>query len=211
MSDFYSEDQRKLQDRFSTRGLADRLQDMIVHATFSDEDVAFITGCDFFFLASVYADGHPTVSYKGGRPGFVSVVDNRLRVPCFDGNGMFLSMGNIKSTAKVGLLFIDFEVPKRLRIQGTARLVDSSAPGILAFIEIEPANIFVNCPRYIHRYARIENAKHPPREDGTAPIAEWKRLDALQDVLPPCDKIAVDAVGTLDLDAAMAKFNRGEG
>jgi hypothetical protein len=211
MSDFYSNEQRELQERFSTRALADRLQDMIVHAEFSDEDVAFIAARDFFFLATVDAGGHPTVSYKGGRPGFVSVDNNRLRVPCYDGNGMFLSMGNIRSTAKVGLLFIDFEVPKRLRVQGTARLVESSAPDILAFVEIEPASIFVNCPRYIHRYARIEHARHPPREDGTAQVAEWKRLDALQDVLPPNDKTAVDAVGTLGQDAAMAKFNRGEG
>jgi uncharacterized protein len=211
MSSFYSDEQRELQDRFSTRPLADRLQEMIIHATFSQEDAAFITTRDFFFLATVDADGHPTVSYKGGRPGFVTVTENRLRFPCFDGNGMFLSMGNIAATNRVGLLFIDFEVPKRLRVQGAARLVESAVPGALAFIEVEPRSIFVNCPRYIHRCRRIEEAKHVPRADGTAPVAEWKRLDVIQDVLPETDRKAVAEVGTVDLEEGMAKFNRGEG
>lgn len=211
MSSFYSDEQRALQDQFATRPLADRLQEMIVHAAFSEEDAAFIASRDFFFLATVDADGNPTVSYKGGRPGFVTITDNRLRFPCFDGNGMFLSMGNIKATNSVGLLFIDFEVPKRVRVQGTARLIESTLPGTLAFVEIEPRSIFVNCPRYIHRYRRSEDAKHAPRDDGTAPVAEWKRLDVMQDVLPEADRQAVASVGTVGLEEGMAKFNRGEG
>lgn len=211
MSDFYTDDQRNVQERFSTRALADRLHQMIVHPSLSDEDIGFITARDFFFLATTDADGHPTVSYKGGRTGFVAVVDNRLQFPCFDGNGMFLSMGNIQATAKVGLLFIDFEVPKRLRVQGTAQLKESSVPGALAMIEIKPISIFVNCPRYIHRYARIEDARHAPRDDGSAPVAEWKRMDAVYDVLPEADKVAVGEVGTVSPEEATAKFNRGEG
>lgn len=211
MSEFYSAEQRELQDKYSTRALADRLQEMIVHAEFSDEDAAFVGRCDFFFLASVGDDGHPTVSYKGGRRGFVSVAENKLRFPCYDGNGMFLSMGNIKATSRVGLLFIDFDVPKRLRVQGSARLVESNTAGTLAFVEVEPESIFVNCPRYIHRYARIADAEHAPCQDGTAPVAEWKRLDLLQEVLPEGDRRAVESIGTLSLEESMAKFNRGEG
>ncbi len=141
----------------------------------------------------------------------MAIADNRLRFPCYDGNGMFLSLGNIRATAKVGLLFIDFETPKRLRVQGMARLKESSGPGTLAMIEVEPRSIFVNCPRYIHRYARIEDARHAPRDDGSAPVAEWKRMDAFYDVLPEADKRAVDEVGTVDVEEATAKFNRGEG
>lgn len=211
MSQFYSAEQRELQELYSTRALADRLQDMIVHAAFSEEDAAFVGRCDFFFLASVDGEGRPTVSYKGGRRGFVTVVDNKLRFPCYDGNGMFLSMGNIKAASSVGLLFIDFEVPRRLRVQGTARLVNSTAAGTLAFVEVEPESIFVNCPRYIHRYARVADAEHAPCRDGTAPVAQWKRLDHLQDVLPERDRTAVDTVGTLSVEEAMAKFHRGEG
>ncbi len=211
MSDFYSQEQRGQQDRYATRALADRLEEMIVHAEFDEDDIAFVSARDFFFLATTDKDGFPTVSYKGGTPGFVTIADNRLRFPCFDGNGMFLSMGNIEATAKIGLLFIGFEVPKRLRVQGRARLVESTVPGVLAFVEVAPTNIFVNCPRYIHRYTRVEDAKHAPREDGSAPVAQWKRIDVLHDVLPEPDRKAVDAVGTLGLEEAMEQFNRGEG
>ncbi|WP_252405354.1 pyridoxamine 5'-phosphate oxidase family protein, partial [Escherichia coli] len=66
----------------------------------------------------------PTVSYKGGGPGFVTVVDAAtLAFPGYDGNGMFYSMGNIEGQAKVGLLFIDFETPHRVRVQGHARML----------------------------------------------------------------------------------------
>lgn len=211
MSDFYTDEQRALQEQFSTRALADRLTELTVHATFTDDDIAFIASRDFFFLATTDAGGNPTVSYKGGRTGFVSIADNRLIFPCYDGNGMFLSMGNVKATAKVGLLFIDFQVPKRLRVQGRARLEASSEPGNLATVVIEPTSIFVNCPRYIHRYARVEEAKHAPGEDGSAPLAQWKRLDAVYDALPDADRKAVDEVGTVGFEEAMAKFERGEG
>ena len=81
MSDFYSQEQRALQQPFATRALADRLEEMIVHAAFSEEDVAFLAARDFFFLATTDSSGQPTVSYKGGQPGFVSIVDHRLRLP----------------------------------------------------------------------------------------------------------------------------------
>ena len=50
-------------------------------------------------------------------PGFVQVVDERtLAFPNYDGNGMYLSMGNLAATHAVGLLFIDFERQRRLRV-----------------------------------------------------------------------------------------------
>ena len=62
-----------------------------------------------FFLATADADGRPTCSYKGGDPGFVRVVDDRtLAFPNYDGNGMYLSMGNVAANPEVGLLFLDF-------------------------------------------------------------------------------------------------------
>lgn len=93
-----------------------------MHKTFTEDEISFIEKRDFLFLSTVDPGGHPTVSYKGGAPGFVAVRDNTLVFPCYDGNGMFLSGGNLDATAKVGLLFIDFETPRRLRIQGLARL-----------------------------------------------------------------------------------------
>lgn len=111
MSLDYSPASRALQEQFDTRRLADRLADVKVHHTFSAEDRAFITRLDMFFIATVDAAGQPTCSYKGGDPGFVAVVDDRtVAFPSYDGNGMFLTMGNVMESKAVGLLFIDFEL-----------------------------------------------------------------------------------------------------
>ena len=74
-----------------------------------------------FFLATTDAEGCPDCSYKGGDPGFVRVIDERTLVfPSYDGNGMFKSLGNIRANPAVGLLFLNFEEPRRLRVNGTA-------------------------------------------------------------------------------------------
>jgi hypothetical protein len=214
MTELYSDCHRRLQDAHQSRALADRVEQIIMHSTFTDDDIAFITTRDFFFLSTVDPDGQPTVSYKGGAPGFVAVQDNTLVFPCYDGNGMFLSAGNIDATAKVGLLFIDFETPRRLRVQGTARLdraQGNAAPGALLTVHVTPAQIFINCARYIHRYARVESSKNVPDADGAAPLANWKRLEILHDALPPWDQTAVREAGFLSFDEVHAKAAEGEG
>ena len=71
----YSDASRALQDRHDTRRLADRLVEVTVHDRFTRGDRDFIEGVDMFFLATVDAEGQPTCSYKGGDPGFVTVID----------------------------------------------------------------------------------------------------------------------------------------
>ena len=118
----YHDGSRELQDRFDTRRLADRWSSGSctrlhrrrprVHRSRS-----------LFFLATADAEGRPDCSYKGGTPGFVRVVDRRtLAFPSYDGNGMFKSLGNILVNPHVGLLFIDFESPNRMRVNGHATL-----------------------------------------------------------------------------------------
>ena len=70
MSEFYGEQQRALQQAFDSRTLADVLEAAIVRPELDDDAKAFIESRPFFFLATVNCDGHPTVSYKGGAPGF---------------------------------------------------------------------------------------------------------------------------------------------
>ena len=80
------------------------------------------------FVATADADGHPQCSYKGGEPGFVRVLDERtITLPSYDGNGMYLTAGNLLVNPHVGLLFIDFESRKRLRLNGVARSRGRSA------------------------------------------------------------------------------------
>jgi predicted pyridoxine 5'-phosphate oxidase superfamily flavin-nucleotide-binding protein len=191
MTEFYDPGHRALQQEFASESLADRLEAVIVHDFLDKRAVGFIEQRDFFFLSSVDQQGFPTVSYKGGGPGFVQVTDTRtLLFPCFDGNGMWLSAGNIDAQSKVGLLFIDFEQPNRLRVQGQARLCRDPAvlelwPEVGLAVEVAIARVWVNCPRYIHQMTRVEDAPHVPKPGVSTPVPEWKSMDALADVVPP--------------------------
>src|SRR6476660_2718560 len=125
MVGMFHEGSRALQDRFDTRRLADRIDERLVTNTISTSDADFIQARDMFFLASADAEGRPQCSYKGGDPGFVKVVDEHtVAFPNYDGNGMYLSMGNVLETGHVGMLFVDFtgNPPKRLRLNGTASI-----------------------------------------------------------------------------------------
>ena len=114
MADGYHDGSRALQDRFDTRRLADRLHDMF-RSKWTLEDVRpFVEAAPMFFLATADRDGHPQCSYKGGAPGFVQILaPMELCFPSYDGNGMFLSFGNVLENPHIQMLFIDFEQPNR--------------------------------------------------------------------------------------------------
>lgn len=193
MSLTYSSSSRALQDRFDTRRLADRLAEVKVHDRFTPEDRAFIERLDMFFLATVDATGQPTCSYKGGDPGLVTVIDDRtLAFPNYDGNGMYLSMGNVAETSAVGLLFIDFEAQRRMRVDGVARIamddpVRSRYPGAQFVVRVEAMRVYPNCPRYIHKYQLVERSAFVPRPRVEPPIPAWKQSSWARDVLPAND------------------------
>lgn len=192
--DFFSEGQREIQDRRKTRQLADRLEAILVHDKLSAADAAFIACQNMFFIATTDAYGQPHCSYKGGKRGFVSVIDeNTIAFPHYDGNGMHLSLGNIHETSKVGLLFVDFERQARLRILGRAQAADGDAllaqyPGAQFIIRLTIESVFSNCPRYIHKMRLIEESVFVPTENAETPSPEWKKLNAVADVLPDEDK-----------------------
>jgi uncharacterized protein len=190
----YGPHHRALQDRFDARRIADFIESHNVRRSFDEFDKAFIETRDMFWLASVDQAGQPTVSYKGGDPGFVRVLDEHtLAFPSYDGNGMFLSMGNIASSRNVGLLFMDFEKPNRLRVQGTAS-VSADDPLLECFpeaqliVRVTPSEVFLNCNRYVHRYQKISASKYVPRAGAKTPLASWKRIDLIQDALPKTDE-----------------------
>ena len=193
MSNLYNESHRALQRRFDTERLADRIEQRLCHAQLSAEERAFIAGRDLFFLATVDSAGRPTCSYKGGDPGFVRTPDERtLLFPNYDGNGMYLSMGNVAATAQVGLLFIDFEQPQRLRVQGSASLVPADAVqpqyvGAQFLVKVDVQQVFPNCPRYIHRLRRMAPSEFVPRAGEVTPVPKWKRMDWACDVLAADD------------------------
>jgi uncharacterized protein len=189
----YHDGSLRLQRTFETRRLAERLAERKVSDSISAEDRAFIESRDMFFLATADADGRPTCSYKGGDPGFVRVVDARtLAFPCYDGNGMYLSMGNTLVNPEVGLLFLCFEQGRRLRVNGTARIEEDDEllplyPEAQFVVRVRARHVFPNCPRYIHRYQLVERSRFVPRKGRTTPVPDWKRRDWARDVLPAHD------------------------
>jgi predicted pyridoxine 5'-phosphate oxidase superfamily flavin-nucleotide-binding protein len=186
----YRPSSRDLQDRFDARRLADRLAEVKVHGALTAEERAFIERLDMFFLATVDDLGRPTCSYKGGDPGFVTVLDDRsLAFPSYDGNGMFLSLGNVAATRGVGLLFIDFEEPRRLRVEGQAHLhfehqLLARHPEAQLMVVVDVEQVYPNCGRYIHRYRLLERSRFVPHEDRPTPVPGWKQADWAIDVLP---------------------------
>jgi predicted pyridoxine 5'-phosphate oxidase superfamily flavin-nucleotide-binding protein len=190
MSDTYHDGMRTLQDRFDSRRLADRLDERLGRSAFRAEDQAFIESRTMFFLATADAEGRPDCSYKGGDPGFVRVVGpDELEFPSYDGNGQFRSLGNVIANPSVGLLFIDFESPKRLRVNGQAVLLDDPEAlarhhGAQLVVRVRAGRIFPNCPRYIHRAAAGELSADVPRPGHEPPAAAWKSMAIVADVLP---------------------------
>lgn len=189
----YHDGSRTLQDRYDTRRLADRLNEVVVHDAISAHDQRFIERVDMFFLATADEHGRPNCSYKGGDPGFVRVLDEHtLAFPNYDGNGMYLSMGNLLQNPHVGMLFIDFEKGNRMRVNGDAS-IDENDPLMHDYIEpqfivrVRAREVFPNCPRYIHRYTKVEPSTFVPREACETPIPDWKRSDWAFDALAEND------------------------
>jgi predicted pyridoxine 5'-phosphate oxidase superfamily flavin-nucleotide-binding protein len=192
MSVLYERSHRELQSRFDTERLADRIEQRLFRTALTDDDRAFIERLDLFFLATVNSRGEPSCSYKGGDPGFVRVLDPQTLVfPCYDGNGMYLSMGNVSANGHVGMLFIDLCSPRRLRVNGTARLAPNEIappyPEAQFVVVVSIREVFPNCPRYIHQYALVERSKFVPRTGVATPAPGWKQADWARDVLPHND------------------------
>ena len=189
----YHDGNRKLQDRFDTRRLADRIEERIVHEVIDEGDRAFIEARDMFFIATVDEDGQPQCSYKGGEPGFVRVLDEHtLAFPVYDGNGMYLTAGNLLVTKKVGLLFIDFEGRKRMRLNGVASVDENDPllgdyPEAQLIVRVAATEVFPNCPRYIHEYKLVERSRFVPKAECETPVPQWKRSDWAKDVLADGD------------------------
>ena len=198
MTSLYHEGNRRLQDAFDTRRLADRLEDVKVRDFIDAGDRAFIESLDMFFLATADAEGRPTCSYKGGDPGFVRVLDERtVAFPDYDGNGMFLSLGNALVNPEVGLLLVSFERRRRLRLNGTASVdtadpLLASWPEARAVVRVRVRELFPNCPRYIHHYTLVERSRFVPHVEQETPVPDWKRSDWASDVLPAGDPARED-------------------
>ncbi|AKN72527.1 pyridoxamine 5-phosphate oxidase [Streptomyces sp. PBH53] len=85
------------------------------------EQADFVRAADTFFLATVHPAG-ADASHRGGNPGFVQVASpHELTWPDYSGNAMFLSLGNLRTDPRAGLLFLDWETGSTLQLTGEAR------------------------------------------------------------------------------------------
>jgi uncharacterized protein len=201
----YHPSQRQLQDAFDTRRLADVIESNNLHAEFNPLDTAFIASKDFFFLATADNEGKPSCSFKAGPMGFVKIVDGKtLAFPCYDGNGMYLSMGNLLANAKVGMLFIDFEKPNRLRISGEASVTKDDPlmaqyPESQFVVRVAVTEIFLNCPRYIPKLKRVADSPFVPKPGRETPFPNWKQIDFVRETLPARDRDKAKQMPVIDI------------
>jgi len=190
VSSLYGESHRTLQRRFDSERLANRIEERLVREVIGPDERAFIERLDMFFLATVDVAGRPSCSYKGGDPGFVRVLDQRTLIfPSYDGNGMYLSLGNAAENPHVALLFIDFVQQQRLRLTGDAILLPPEAadppfPEAQLVVRVAVREVFPNCPRYIHKLKLVERSVFVPRPGAATPEPGWKRTAWACDVLP---------------------------
>ena len=193
MTTMYHDGNREMQDLFDTRPLADRMEEAIVTDSLSPGDQVFIGARDMFFLATADENGKPHVGYRGGDPGFVRVIDDRtIAFPNYNGNGMYLNMGNVRQSGQIAMLFIDWERRTRRRVAGEATIhtddpLMSEFPECQFIVRVHVTEAFSNCPRYVHRMRRVERSPFVPQADCVTPVPEWKKGDWVSDVLPEND------------------------
>ena len=215
MSRLFGEVHRKMQDEQGTRKLADRIEEIACKTEIDADAKAFIESLDMFFLSTVDHNGRPTVSYKGGFTGFVKVMDEHTLIfPIYNGNGMQLSVGNMVGNADIGMLFIAFDKPHRIRLQGISAV--SRDPQLLALykeaefvVKVTLSELWQNCPRYIHRYTRESSSRYVPVEQCQTPLAEWKRFEFMQDVLSETDARKAQDSGFIQVEEWMEKIKTG--
>ncbi|WP_433203341.1 pyridoxamine 5'-phosphate oxidase family protein [Nocardia sp. CA-107356] len=83
-----------------------------------------IAAADTFFVATADAEGNADASHRGGNPGFLQVLSaTRLRWPDYQGNSMFMTLGNIAVNPRCGILIPDWSTGGTIQLTGTAELV----------------------------------------------------------------------------------------
>lgn len=114
-----------------------------------------LEGAPFFFLATSSLDGRCDCSFKGGGPGLIRILDaRRFAFPDFDGNGAFMSLGNMLLNPYVGCLFIDFNDGGRLRVNGKAEIHEEGEllalfPGGKRVVVVDVEQVVPNCQNHV--------------------------------------------------------------
>ena len=146
----------------SRRGYAKMEQKGGWRKTVTDDLAQFIQARDSFYLATASADGQPYVQHRGGKPGFLKVIDGgTLAFADFKGNRQYITTGNLLENDKACIFLMDYPNRRRIKIWGRARVVDDDAELLARLTDEdytgvpERAVVFeitawdVNCPQHI--------------------------------------------------------------
>ena len=97
--------------------------------TMITEDLrAFVESRTSVFLGTVNAEGQPYIQHRGGPAGFLRVIDDKtLGFVDFTGNRQFITSGNLQDNPKAFLFLIDHAHRRRIKVWGTARVVEGDA------------------------------------------------------------------------------------
>jgi predicted pyridoxine 5'-phosphate oxidase superfamily flavin-nucleotide-binding protein len=187
---------KAIQERKGSRGAYARMEQKGGFETAITPDLKdFIEAQISVFLSTASAGGQPYVQHRGGPPGFLQVLDDRtIAFADFAGNRQYISQGNLAENAKAHLFLIDYAHKRRVKIWGTARVVegDSELVGKLMpkgyRARPEQAILFTvsawnaNCEQHIpvrYEEADVEAALAEAGRRLAALEAEVKRLKAL--------------------------------
>jgi hypothetical protein len=102
-------------------------------------------------------------------------------------------MGNARVNPHVGMLFIDWDAQRRLRLNGDASIAEADPllaeyPEAQFVVRVAVREVFPNCPRYIHRMELVERSRFVPHPDEReTPVPGWKRADWMPPEALPAD------------------------
>jgi predicted pyridoxine 5'-phosphate oxidase superfamily flavin-nucleotide-binding protein len=154
----------------------------------TDREAGFITNRDSFYMATVGENGWPYVQFRGGPKGFMRVLDqSTIGFADFRGNRQYISLGNLTDNAKAALILVDYPRRERLKVWGTAKIVDREQdPELADSLTVQDYSAIVersilltveaydwNCPQHI-----------PPKYTSEEIALEVARMNP--DVINPC-------------------------
>ena len=129
ISETFGNCQQYIQKRPASGPEPQALQTISTASTLAPAQREWIAHADTCFLASMHDVAGPDASHRGGRPGFITVADDRtLRFPDYPGNDMFQTLGNLTANPAAAMLFVSFDTGATLQLSGTAD-VAWNAPG----------------------------------------------------------------------------------
>ena len=163
------------QEHYGSRRRFEKMQSAGAHnAILTGAEIDFIEQRDGFYLATVGEQDQPYIQFRGGRRGFLKVLDEKtLGFADFRGNLQYISVGNLRANRKVALFLMDYANRQRLKILAEAEVKDArEAPELIEKLrdesyeaKIERAVILHvkafdwNCPQHITPRYTIEEVK----------------------------------------------------